>query len=777
MRYNLEVLNDKEFEDLAKDLLDNKLGKEFEIFKAGRDCGIDLRYSGKFPNEIIVQVKHYIASKFSDLKTQLAKEKINLDKLSDKPRKYIVFTSMSLSPGQKQEIINILHPYIKNSGDIYNRRMIENLISKTPTVERKYFKLWLTSTNVMLQILHNAEYLTSEFQELKIIKRAKFYIQTNHLENAFKSLNDNKFLIISGEPGVGKTTLAYMLVYELLAKGYKLIYSDREIRDAEKILSKKNEDKQVVLIDDFLGSNLADVYNPVNPENTIIRFVESIKSSVNKYLIFTSRTTLLIEANQRFEHFERERIKDISNYELKVSKYTKLEKAKILYNHLYHFNISNEFMDVFFMKKNYLKIIEHPNYYPRLIEFLTQESNFWGSGFENVEDFLFENLNNPKKIWKMAFENQLTREDQLFLETLFTFGDQGVDSDILQQALDKRIEVETKFGRTLHGINIFNTCLNKLQDGFLKTGRDIKTHKLHISFINPSVTDFLLDYLIENHQERKMIWLSNIFIEQYEKRFGKAKNRYLSYREYEIDIYLNSLLDNFTLRSVASTKNCSFRILKLLFDMFPSRISQKQPQVVELLNSIIQNNANVDWNFYFILMSILIDEYDECLVFVNNHWIKIINLMLQNIDSGNEIRYVVDLHFDYQKDFKEYLNTEEHQYLFNEAVQKVFQEILDDQDLTECVRFDHEGYIHEEYSEDRIKEKAWDIYQDFLNEEKLIEFVHENDALYEVDVPKVIQQHIDNQSYYHNDISHHGKIDEEISDKNIDKEIERIFHR
>ena len=32
-RFNLEVLNDKEFEELSKDLLENELGVNFQIFK------------------------------------------------------------------------------------------------------------------------------------------------------------------------------------------------------------------------------------------------------------------------------------------------------------------------------------------------------------------------------------------------------------------------------------------------------------------------------------------------------------------------------------------------------------------------------------------------------------------------------------------------------------------------------------------------------------------------------------------------------------------------
>src|SRR5699024_6388510 len=120
------------------------------------------------------------------LKRQLALEKNKLDKLVDKPKRYIVFTSFKLSPLKTKEIKVLLSPYVKRDEDIYNRRRVENLLSKYPDIERKYFKLWLTSTNVMKTILHNAEYNSSEFQEERIKKRSKFYLQTNHLESAFR---------------------------------------------------------------------------------------------------------------------------------------------------------------------------------------------------------------------------------------------------------------------------------------------------------------------------------------------------------------------------------------------------------------------------------------------------------------------------------------------------------------------------------------------------------------------------------------------------------------
>lgn len=52
--YNFEVLNDKEFEELCKDFLEQEFGLFFQIFKFGRDKGIDLRYVENVENEIIV---------------------------------------------------------------------------------------------------------------------------------------------------------------------------------------------------------------------------------------------------------------------------------------------------------------------------------------------------------------------------------------------------------------------------------------------------------------------------------------------------------------------------------------------------------------------------------------------------------------------------------------------------------------------------------------------------------------------------------------------------
>ena len=62
-QYNFSTLNDKELEELSRDLLSRELSIPFQSFKVGKDKGIDLRYSSiSSENEIIAQVKHYLNS-------------------------------------------------------------------------------------------------------------------------------------------------------------------------------------------------------------------------------------------------------------------------------------------------------------------------------------------------------------------------------------------------------------------------------------------------------------------------------------------------------------------------------------------------------------------------------------------------------------------------------------------------------------------------------------------------------------------------------------------
>ncbi len=75
--YNYGNLSDVEFEDLCKDIMSEKLGMELRTFTKGRDSGIDICDSVVNP-EVVIQVKHFFKSSFSDLRRSLKDEKTKL---------------------------------------------------------------------------------------------------------------------------------------------------------------------------------------------------------------------------------------------------------------------------------------------------------------------------------------------------------------------------------------------------------------------------------------------------------------------------------------------------------------------------------------------------------------------------------------------------------------------------------------------------------------------------------------------------------------------------
>jgi len=219
-------LSPLDFELLSKDLLEAELEVKLENFSEGRDGGIDLRYApingsggGVFnlanlcvqqkSPELIVQCKRY--SGFSDLKSKLkTKELAKIQKLN--PARYILTTSVSLSPQQSEEIKTLLAPFVLSTGDIYGRERLNSLLANHPEIERRHIKMWATSAGVLESIINANTHLVSSEEVERTLASAKIYVRNKSFDEALGILNKDRVCIISGLPGIGKTTLARMLL-------------------------------------------------------------------------------------------------------------------------------------------------------------------------------------------------------------------------------------------------------------------------------------------------------------------------------------------------------------------------------------------------------------------------------------------------------------------------------------------------------------------------------------------------------------------------------------
>ena len=174
-RYDFSTLSSQDFEELSRDLLQAEWSVWLEAFKSGRDKGIDLRHIRADGGATIVQCKHFIRSGFAKLLNHLSKDELPKIELL-KPARYVVVTSVSLTPGNKDAIVQALNPFVITPNDVIGAEDMDGLLSRHSSVERKNFKLWLTSTEVMERVLHNAEICQTEFEVQKIRTKLPLFV-------------------------------------------------------------------------------------------------------------------------------------------------------------------------------------------------------------------------------------------------------------------------------------------------------------------------------------------------------------------------------------------------------------------------------------------------------------------------------------------------------------------------------------------------------------------------------------------------------------------------
>jgi len=172
--YDFRSLSPHDFELLCRDLLQKALGVMLESFTAGRDSGIDFRHRTK-TDTLIVQVKHYADSGYDALVRVLKqKERPKLEVL--KPNRYILTTSVGLTPQRKDELCALLSPWCLASSDVLGKDDINNLLTQHQAVERQHFKLWLTSTGVLERVLHAGIFGDTEAHVDRIRLRLSRYV-------------------------------------------------------------------------------------------------------------------------------------------------------------------------------------------------------------------------------------------------------------------------------------------------------------------------------------------------------------------------------------------------------------------------------------------------------------------------------------------------------------------------------------------------------------------------------------------------------------------------
>lgn len=491
--YDFSTLNDKEFEQLSIDLISKDKGKRFERFKTGKDGGIDGRFYYNDSFQEIIQCKHYIKTVFNGLITSLKKKNdkgINeIDKVNKlKPSKYIFVTSLALSAENKKRIKELFNPYIKNDSDIYGQEDLNQILGNYPDIEKKYYKLWLSSTVVLDRIINNAIESRSEFLLEDIKEKLKYYVLTENHQKAIEKLEESHIIIIAGEPGIGKTTLAEHLALLYIEKDFKFYNIENSINEAESIY--KRDEKQIFYFDDFLGANYLNAIED-KKDSHIVKFMDRIKKDQIKRFILTSRTNIF---NQGLSLSDTFRSKNIENEEfiIKIKSLKDIDKARILYNHIRNSSLNEEFIDEIYIDKRYKQIINHKNFNPRLIEFITDIKKIQLGKIEakNYWEYIVEKLNNPQDVWQKAFDKDSDEFNRIVV-ILTVFNGNKIEEDKLRDSYNRYIQF-TGLSSSSHTSKEFDSIIKEVVKYFLNRNQTYN-NKIEYSLFNPSIADFILN--------------------------------------------------------------------------------------------------------------------------------------------------------------------------------------------------------------------------------------------------------------------------------------------
>ncbi|MDD3264137.1 MAG: restriction endonuclease [Candidatus Nanoarchaeia archaeon] len=593
-KYDYSNLTPQDFEIFCKDILEKVENKKFRTYAEGMDDGVDIECLETDDFKIIAQAKRWIKTKFDINKINKIKGKA--------PDRYILFITKEITKNQKDKLLEKFNPYL-SLADIYDEIRLNDFLNKSENKDilEKWEKLWLPSNIILKKIFDKFKDAKYNYNQNKIIFNNKIYVKTSYYNKAVDILNKENILIIHGNPGVGKTSLAEILVKEYLKKDFEFIYGEMESLNEieDKIYS---NEKTVILIDDFLGDTEVQL-NKIS-DNKLKNIIEYCKSSQNKKIIFTTRTYIYTSALSILEKFSMT-IKNNTKLLVDVTRISNYEKAQILYNHLFYNNIINtdQYKEIL-RDKFYFKIIEHQNFTPRIISLICDDLK--NMEIKDLKNKVIDSLNDINVIWEREY-SKLTDKEKILLLVLTINNSVYLYENNYEYI--KLTFVNLYNNQILN--NDFKKCIKKLSDSFVST-TIIDINKKNLQISNPSIKDFIKHKIKSDDIE--------ISLEEY-----LNKSIYLE------DIY-----------SVSNLKILNDKIIKdLILNKFDVLLSYKKNKRL-ILYMIIDNLSSIYFEDVLVvkLLKIIINDAFENIIFEfedKSNDIQLILKILVDLDYDSEI--------------------------------------------------------------------------------------------------------------------------------------------
>jgi hypothetical protein len=514
---NYANLDDHDFEMLVADLLGAELEVRFERFARGPDAGIDLRSPYSDSGRHIVQCKHYLRSTVAQLVEAAAKERSRLEAAPPDLRlrsddTYWFVTSLGLTPAAKQKIVAGLDPFLAGPEHIVGVDELEGLLDVHPDVERRQVKLWLQSWGQLDASLNAGRHQRSGALLREIGRRIGRYVPPSIYPEASRRLAEKHVLVIAGAPGIGKTTLAHMLIAESVAAKFDIVEVVTDIDEAWSAL--RPGQKQLFYYDDFLGRTALQARLGKNEDSLLVRLMRLAAEEEDVRFVLTTREHILQDAKLLHEKLAHGGLDD-RRILLALSDYSPLERARIVTGHMHTAALPNAAVESLFDYDRswrwplYWEIVLHPNFTPRQVEWICGLGPYKlpDEAMEDFAQFALHALGDPAEIWTYAFETEFD-EHQRILTLVLAAMPRRVSVADLERAWSAAVEV---YGGSTRNRS-FERCMAILEGTVF--GVDLEGGERFARLLSPGIEDFAKGWLIRSSADSRAVLESAVFFEQ-----------------------------------------------------------------------------------------------------------------------------------------------------------------------------------------------------------------------------------------------------------------------
>lgn len=508
-------LGEREFERLCQALLLRMHGVTIEIWSGSGDGGADAFSRGPltFPNigrrqrgPFVFQIKFVEAAAqlgsraVTRLRKSLTKERAAIERRIaagawTTPRHYVLMTNVRVPPSARARVIDALSPSLAGAElHLVDRRQLDTMLIQAGNGLRRSFPTMLSFRDLIAVVdgVVSKPLLNRSQAFLNIARDlGPVFVTTKAYGKALAMLETHGFVVLTGAPEMGKTSIAKMLAVVQAAAGWDVI----DCRSPEDFGQAFDEDRQQLFVaDDVFGST---EYQPQSAHAWAMSLPQVIPQlDASHWFVWTSRPAPLREGLERL-HLQgsAEQFPAPANVTVDASELTPIERAEMLFTHCRHATLGESARD--FVVRHGPRIAAHPRFTPqRAARFASQAKELASPATDDAEAIIDAAMSEVTPAMRTAFGTMDDEQHGLLMSMLDT--DPEITVEAVEAAYDRHRRSDASDRRSVPAL------LRSLEEQVLRR----MDPEDRYAWAHPSWRDLVIVRLMDDSARRRR-FLSN----------------------------------------------------------------------------------------------------------------------------------------------------------------------------------------------------------------------------------------------------------------------------